>query len=192
MKELLDETYKVEGGDVLLGYGGHPGAAGLTVAADRYDEFYNTTMLVAKSYGYTPPETVEIVYDLEIPASEIASSVSKLAEFAPYGEGNPRPVFKVTGFDILPVDGKFINRIGEKGIKFQGSVAEAVSFDIKEIPEGEYRKVTLYGYLGKTYFQGEERLQVEFFSMENETPQPKVTDLAAKLKNMAKAKTPVA
>lgn len=79
--------------DLLVRYGGHRAAAGVTVARERVSEFATRFNDVARSL-LTPEDLVpEIRVDLEVSIDGIDARLESLfRHFEPFGIGNPSPV----------------------------------------------------------------------------------------------------
>lgn len=159
LKDLLDSVSQY-----LLGYGGHAGAAGLSV---KYEDLYDFKIalngkLKDVDFGV---DTEHLSYDLEIPLSDVASSLKELDKYAPFGEGNPQIRFKVTGFECSPVNGKFSKPMGPhmEHIRFYGKDVSAVGFDLAERyqSDGEPKIMDFVGMLGTNYFKGRAYNQIE-------------------------------
>lgn len=183
LKELLDTA-----SDLMSKYGGHQGAAGLSLPYDNLDDFR------MRLIGNMPEIHVvegNTVYDLEISQEEIDGIYPELEKYAPYGEGNPAPVFKVTGFRLSPRGGKFFNRLGADGsaLKLFGSNADAIGFGLasKYEDENEPRIVDLYGTLGKNTFYGKTTNQIEIIDLERSSIKKEDTSLMGLLKAQMKS-----
>lgn len=159
LKDLLDSVSQY-----LLGYGGHAGAAGLSV---KYEDLYDFKIalngkLKDVDFGV---DTEHLSYDLEIPLSDVASSLKELDKYAPFGEGNPQIRFKVTGFECSPVNGKFSKPMGPhmEHIRFYGKDVSAVGFDLAKRyqSDGEPKIMDFVGMLGNNYFKGRAYNQIE-------------------------------
>jgi single-stranded-DNA-specific exonuclease len=117
-------------GDLLLRYGGHRAAAGLTIDARRVDEFAAAFNTVARA-RLTPADLVpELRVDLEMPlALATESLLESLRAFEPHGVGNPAPVFVARGVRASGIP----KRIGESGIRTQllhgGARLDAIAWD---------------------------------------------------------------
>ena len=76
-------------------FGGHSKAAGVTLSRDRFDEFVSG---MERTLEENYDNTVFIPrrrYEFDVDLSEISFElVSELARLAPFGEGNPSPVFR--------------------------------------------------------------------------------------------------
>jgi len=80
--------------DILKDFGGHKYAAGLSIHKNRVSELKSKLNEIARS-RIQPEDLVPIVdIDMEIPISSLNSKLlQELDELAPFGLGNPRPVF---------------------------------------------------------------------------------------------------
>lgn len=80
--------------ELLLGFGGHPMAAGLSMQAERIPEFRRALgRTVQAMRGATPPQPV-LSIDAELPLSALSlEQVEALERLAPFGPGNPPLVF---------------------------------------------------------------------------------------------------
>ena len=116
LKQVLDRIQ-----DVLVGYGGHEGAAGLSIMEKNLEKFKDA---FSKACGDIPPYTADVFYDLEISQGSLAEAGQEQKQYAPYGCGNPKPVYRVklnvnpNGLRITK-DGKHLT-YWEPGFKFIG------------------------------------------------------------------------
>ena len=83
-------------GELLLQYGGHEGAAGLTLTLANLPRFrHRFEEVLKKELGDTPPSPF-LKIDLEMGLSEITPNfVSELETLRPFGIGNPEPVIAI-------------------------------------------------------------------------------------------------
>ena len=76
--------------DLLLGFGGHPMAAGLSLAPDRIPEFRRALSRTVEAMSLEAAVTPGLQIDGELPLSDLtldfAADVERLA---PFGPGNP-------------------------------------------------------------------------------------------------------
>jgi single-stranded-DNA-specific exonuclease len=88
--------------DLLLRYGGHKYAAGLTIAPDKIREFRERfKQITAREIQ---PETLikKLSIDAEIDLDEIDFDfVSLLERFAPFGPENPKPIFVTRNLQVV-------------------------------------------------------------------------------------------
>jgi single-stranded-DNA-specific exonuclease len=82
--------------DILVKYGGHSQAAGLTVSVDKLDEFRQRLREIAAT-EITPEMLVPVVeIDADIDAQDASLELLReLDAMEPYGMGNPYPVFSL-------------------------------------------------------------------------------------------------
>ena len=87
--------------DMLIQFGGHEMAAGLTLAWDRVEDFRrafaNYVYTHLKIEDFTPKISIE---GLVPPTDWTIEKIEELALLEPYGMGNPRPIFGVR--DLRP------------------------------------------------------------------------------------------
>lgn len=80
--------------DLLLNFGGHKYAAGLTMEADKLPEFKRRFEAQVRSTLDLSLLSPELTVDAELPLSSVTPSFYKiLRQMAPFGPGNMRPVF---------------------------------------------------------------------------------------------------
>ena len=90
--------------DMLLGFGGHPMAAGMSLPSDRIPDFRQ-----ALSYAIDrQTEGLETEYQLKLdailPLDRVSlPTVQELELLAPYGNGNPSPVFMSANHRVVEV-----------------------------------------------------------------------------------------
>ena len=125
LKECLDKV-----SEHILQYGGHAGAAGLTVEPDKMDDFIKAiNKVMPKSNAFKSTWT----YDFEVDENEIAELYHTLRKYAPYGEGFRPPVVKINNFQLVKSRyNKYYRYIGTNGVSLNGVLIEAVSFNLKE------------------------------------------------------------
>ncbi len=84
--------------DLLLRYGGHRAAAGVTVHRDQVDAFAARFDEVARARLTVEDLVPELRVDLEVGLDDIDDGMeSLLRHFEPFGIGNPSPVFVARG-----------------------------------------------------------------------------------------------
>jgi single-stranded-DNA-specific exonuclease len=84
--------------DLLLRFGGHRSAAGVTVAAERLSDFARRFNEVARERLSADDLLPEIRVDLELPLREVSFDLeSLLRHFEPFGAGNATPVIAARG-----------------------------------------------------------------------------------------------
>ena len=102
--------------DLLVRYGGHRVAAGVTVRADRVEEFAERFNAIACE-RLTPDDLVpDLRVDIELELGEATESLeSTLRHFEPFGMGNPGPVFASRGVRLISAP----RRVGADGVRLR-------------------------------------------------------------------------
>lgn len=101
--------------DLLVRYGGHRAAAGLTVDAGRIPELAERFDAVARARLTRDDLTPELRIDLELPLSEANDGLERLLRhFEPFGLGNPAPLLATRGVRLATAP----RVIGQNGLKF--------------------------------------------------------------------------
>lgn len=87
--------------DLLLRYGGHEQAAGVTLAADQYTAFCNRLQQAVRKSALEETFLPAQPYDAEIKLGECTDALADDLEcLAPFGFGNPAPLFYVRGAKV--------------------------------------------------------------------------------------------
>ena len=85
--------------DLLSAFGGHRLAAGISIAGDSVDLFRERFCGELEKAGRKPETALEI--DSEIELSDVtAELVSQIEMLAPFGEGNPEPLFLARSVEV--------------------------------------------------------------------------------------------
>ena len=101
--------------DLLMRYGGHRAAAGLTVDAARIPELASRFDAVARERLTGEDLTPELRVDLEVPLGEANDTLERLLRhFEPFGIGNPAPLLATRGIRLASAP----RAIGQNGLKF--------------------------------------------------------------------------
>ena len=129
-------------------------------------------------------DTEEEFYDLEIKSSDIPEVFEELQKYAPYGEGNPKIVFKITDYRLAPKYGNFFKKLGDGSIvKFNGHECDAIGFGLAEKYDfaDNPRLMILYGVIGTNSFNGIVSKQIEVFDFEKMVDPAKPSSLMSAL-----------
>ncbi|MEK9156105.1 MAG: single-stranded-DNA-specific exonuclease RecJ [Patescibacteria group bacterium] len=93
---IIDILEKV--GHLTLKFGGHAGAAGITVAKSGYRRFCDGVALVSDQAISESKLVPSMGIDCELSADEMTpDTVNKIAQMEPFGLGNPKPMFALMG-----------------------------------------------------------------------------------------------
>jgi len=102
--------------DLLLRFGGHRAAAGLTVDAARIPELAERFNQVARERLTADDLTPEMRIDLELPLSDANDALERLLRhFEPFGVGNPAPLLATRGAMLAAAP----RVIGQNGLKLR-------------------------------------------------------------------------
>lgn len=89
--------------DLFTRYGGHTGAAGFELPADRWPAFIERFEAIAAA-AVPPDPRAALAIDLALPALGVDYGLYReLAALAPYGPGNPQPLVAVLGLTVTRV-----------------------------------------------------------------------------------------
>lgn len=118
-------------GDLLVKYGGHPMAAGITLKTENIDAFRKAiNAYAAKRFPQMPTQSVVLDCKLN-PAALSVSMAESLSVLEPFGNSNPQPVFGLFGMELIeitPVGGGGHLRLT---LEKSGTVMTAMRFNIK-------------------------------------------------------------
>jgi single-stranded-DNA-specific exonuclease len=150
--------------DVMSKFGGHKQAAGLTMASDRVRELRGRVNGYAD--GCLQPDDLRprIWIDGTLGFRSIDEQMaSELTSLAPFGAGNPRPIFRTSGVEI--VDGP--RRVKERHLKMafrqDGRVMRGIAWRASEREEfvaGHRTAIDLAFSLEQDTWEGERYLQL--------------------------------
>ncbi len=102
--------------DILLEFGGHKHAAGLSLKIEHIEEFRRRFDELAKVDISTDMLLPEIVVDAELQFNELSPNfLHSLSKFAPYGFSNYKPVFLTRG--VKSVNG--VKVVGNNNLRFR-------------------------------------------------------------------------
>ncbi len=167
MKDHLDLV-----STLLLNYGGHKEAAGLTLLSSNLDEFRNA-LLGFNDYIRISSDNV-IEYDLDLRPEDIKKTLEEMSMYEPYGEGNEAPVFRIESYKLKPNKyGKLKQLCGNdlQTVRLENTFANAIGFNMAKYSEeiDESTEVSLYGTLFWNNFNGKRSPQIEFIGVEKQT-----------------------
>ena len=151
-------------GDVMTRFGGHKQAAGLTMAAERVRELRARVNDYADGCLHPDDLRPRIWIDGALGFKAIDEQVaSELTSLAPFGAGNPRPIFRASGVEI--VDGP--RRLKERHLKMafrqDGRVMRGIAWRASEREEfvaGHRTAIDLAFSLEQDTWEGERYLQL--------------------------------
>ncbi|HUD44611.1 MAG TPA: DHH family phosphoesterase [Patescibacteria group bacterium] len=128
--------------DMYVNVGGHPMAAGFTVAVDKMSELQEKLETLAEKLIGDDLLQRSLMIDCELPLSAFSLDLYKaLQQLAPFGMKNPEPVFVSRGvmiedMRILGKDGKHLKlRIGSSDQRSNNQTIDAIAFGMGHLAE---------------------------------------------------------
>lgn len=163
LKKCLDKMK-----DVIVGYGGHAGAAGLSIKKTDLNKFIERFNEVV---GPLPSKITDVYYDLDLEENDNLEDILKeLKTYSPYGEGNPELIFKITS----ELNSKTYNLMGKEDDKNHFSIESMngkikfVAFDmVKKYEElGKPNKIEAVGHLTEHWFNEKKTIKFEIIDFD--------------------------
>jgi single-stranded-DNA-specific exonuclease len=116
---------------MMVGYGGHKYAAGLTIELNKIDEFRRRVNAYAEK-NLPPSDLIpKIQIDAEITLDSINDRLMNLLNlFKPHGPGNMRPIFLSSGLQIVGYPQLMNERHIRLKVKQNGATFDAVGFNL--------------------------------------------------------------
>ena len=150
---------------LLLGHGGHPGAAGLSLLPENIDLFRRELHRQIDLHRDTAAPT-GLLLDVEAPLSQLNLALAEeLQRLAPFGQGNPTPLFLSRNLTV--VEDRRLGREGtHRRLTVQGTdgvKAPVIWFngaDV-ELPSGP---LDLVYTVGINEYKGERTLQLSYIA----------------------------
>lgn len=178
IKNLLDAHQTL-----LTKYGGHEKAAGASIQMQNGDDPGSLIDRLRKALetdvgeykGNLKDGTKKIYYDYEISEYDAEAMVAAQSLFAPYGVGNPAPVFVVKNANLVQKYGNYYKILGatKSTIKLYFKTMDAVNFKGDGLETytkaGLPRKVSLIGTLSDNVYNGKHTPQFNFVDVVSAT-----------------------
>ena len=159
---MYDELVKCA--DLMVRFGGHPMAAGLSIEEENIEKFREQ---LNQNCTLTEEDLrPKIVIDVAMPISYITKElVEQISLLEPFGKGNVKPIFAQKGLRVLDsnIIGKNKNVVKLKLLDPQGAIIEGIYFGEADdfmnfIREKDSISVTYYPEINR--FRGRESLQI--------------------------------
>ncbi len=134
---MADKLHEVE--DLLVHYGGHPMAAGLSLLKENVDELRRR---LNENAGLAADDLVDTLYiDVAAPLSYLTEErITQLSRMEPFGEGNNRPVF--ADKDLIPYQMVYLGKPERRFLKFIFRMADGR--DVEGVYFGNAEEMTAY------------------------------------------------
>lgn len=159
---MYDELVKCA--DLMVQFGGHPMAAGLSIEEENIEKFREQ---LNQNCTLTEEDLrPKIVIDVAMPISYITKElVEQISLLEPFGKGNVKPIFAQKGLRVLDsnIIGKNKNVVKLKLLDPQGAIIEGIYFGEADdfmnfIREKDSISITYYPEING--FRGRESLQI--------------------------------
>ena len=159
---MYDELVKCA--DLMVQFGGHPMAAGLSIEEENIEKFREQ---LNQNCTLTEEDLrPKIIIDVAMPISYITKElVEQISLLEPFGKGNVKPIFAQKGLRVLDsnIIGKNKNVVKLKLLDPQGAIIEGIYFGEADdfmnfIREKDSISVTYYPEINR--FRGRESLQI--------------------------------
>jgi single-stranded-DNA-specific exonuclease len=152
--------------DLLVRYGGHSQAAGLTVKPGMIDEFRRRLKEIADE-AISPELLVPVVeIDAELQGDEVnLDLLNELSELEPYGMGNPYPVFSIRKMKVrehgrVGANGSHLKlRVSQNGTATLNAIGWGLGYLDEDI--GRYHLVDMAVQLEFNFWQDKQSLQLQ-------------------------------
>jgi single-stranded-DNA-specific exonuclease len=111
--------------DLLMAFGGHPSAAGVTIQEGRLPEFAERFSATAETWIRNTHSVPMLHLDSELRLAEVTVQlIREIGTLHPFGAGNPEPTFAVRGLNVLNA-----RVVGEKHLKMTVRQGGSLPFD---------------------------------------------------------------
>ncbi len=153
--KLLDKVDK----DLLLGFGGHKSAAGLSVKAENLDGFKQSVNSVVKEIEVTLHEDIKPLGELALDHVDF-EFLDIIDAFEPYGLENDKPIFQISNATVLnkTLFGKERNHL-KLLLQKEYKTIEVIGFHTTAEELEKQDKLNLIVSLNKNRFRGETNIQ---------------------------------
>ena len=111
--------------DLLVAFGGHPSAAGVTIHEDQLSEFSKRFAAVAGAWAQSAQNAPTLHVDSEVRLDEVTLRLlQEIETLHPFGAGNPEPMFAGKRLEIMNA-----RVVGEKHLKMTLRQGRSLPFD---------------------------------------------------------------
>ena len=153
IKDMLDTM-----SSLFTTYGGHAGAAGISLMQSDIEEFRQKVRAYFKDYQ-TSGGGEYVLYDVVLAPEDVPAALEVIKKYQPLGQGVPNPVCRINQF---AVDAPFYMGEDKSHIKFPGQNFAAVAFGMagQYVQQGEPKSIDMVGTIGENTFQGRTTTQI--------------------------------
>ncbi|AIG65704.1 Single-stranded-DNA-specific exonuclease RecJ [Weissella ceti] len=156
--------------DLFIGFGGHAGAAGMTLSTDNLTALRQTLIQAAQDQSLDQAGKAELMIAQKVTLADFTrETYDVLQMLAPFGEGNPEPQFEVTlsGVDNPKTmsDGKHIRFNGQTPLGNLPVVGFGYGHLATELG-GRFDTIRVVGTMSENTFRGSTTYQMMLKDME--------------------------
>ena len=153
IKDMLDTM-----SSLFTTYGGHAGAAGISLMQSDIEEFRQKVRAYFKDYQ-TSGGGEYVLYDVVLAPEDVPAALEVIKKYQPLGQGVPNPVCRINQF---AVNAPFYMGADKSHIKFPGQNFAAVAFGMagQYVQQGEPKSIDMVGTIGENTFQGRTTTQI--------------------------------
>ena len=157
-------------GDLLLRFGGHAQAAGLTLRTEDIGAFRERLSAAVRDACSADVFRREMVYDLEVPFrfwnEETFASLSRLE---PTGCGNPAPVFRLSGAAVQTLRrvGRDLSHLQLTLLDRENTFVKGVAFSQGDLADRPWTDADLLYKPTLNEFRGRRTIEAQVFAMED-------------------------
>ena len=152
-------------GKVLTRFGGHKHAAGVTLDTDRIGELAAALEVEARSQLDPAQLTPRLRIDAGLDSAEISVDLARqLRRLAPFGVGNPEPIFlcePLEAHEVRILPNKRAGAPGHLKLRLGAGELEAIGFGLAEKKVEEGARLAAAFQLGVDTWNGSDRLQLK-------------------------------
>lgn len=162
--DLMAHVGKTETGGLFEGYGGHEGAGGFSILHENVEKVSDA---LNEALNHVPKKEIggqEVKVDEVISIDDVNDvTYNAVAILAPFGEGNPKPVFEIRNPSVLAT--KWFGKKGEHfevvyGTSRGGKIKAIQFFSSKDIEEKVQKNHSLLVHIERSYFGGRVELRM--------------------------------
>lgn len=143
--------------DLLIGFGGHKNAAGLSLKVENLGAFKTLINKTLDNDTYTLHLEPKTLGELDISSVDI-EFLDLIEKYEPYGLENEKPIFKITNAKLIRCElfGRDKNHL-KLILNHDGNIFEALKFYCEDIYKEE--KISIIISVSKNIFRGETKAQ---------------------------------
>lgn len=159
LDDINDEDH-----DIMPSFGGHQGAAGLSVRKDKLMDMLDINSRHEPLQESSTQHEDTLPQPIYVPLNKVPEAYDAIESFAPYGEGNPEVnvtmVFNKRSTKMVGKNKDIL--MANKSIKDSPDSLKVMCFDTKE---PSFKDVWVEGYFERSDFAGKDTIMLKGFSV---------------------------